>query len=470
MSIMTQSSDSVSFKHPEYIAYMQQIAKCKDIYEGIDTAKKHLYKLERESDLSYNTRLDNATLKNFVKRATEAFVGMIYRKHIETTGLNDAMIEILDSVDRTNNINKFARDLTTSVVVSGKAFIAVDSSVDGTGLPYAVIYDRSQVINWNKDSNGRYTRIIVQEAVEEPSGEFGVEYVNQYRVYKENGNVDIYREVNSAIVLVDTITTEYDYIPIIAIDLSDVPPLYDVAKMTIKHMNRSSIKDKYLDMAATPVPLIWGIGIDESVGSGTKPVFVVGADEAFLFQGTKDECDFQWRELSGSSIDKLQEDLSVIEEDITSGIIRAATSDTTTIKTATQSFYEAAESANRVTVIAQSVEQALNKMLSYLADIANTEIEPTAGIIVNKDFNAVTGNNQDLRLLWEVYLGGTLSAETFIASLAKYEVIDIGSVRDEIERINKDKFLPKPKVAPDATVTAMDNNTVSADKKANIIK
>jgi hypothetical protein len=285
--------------------------------------------------------------------------------------------------------------------------------------------------------------------------------VQQYRVYKDDGNVDIYQAiVGKGIVFIRTIETEYDYIPVIPVDLSDFPPLYDVAKLTIKHMNRTSIKDKYLDMSATPVPLLWGIQPDDTVG--TKPVFVVGADEAFLFQGTKEECDFEWRELSGTSIDKLQEDLSVIEEDITSGIIRAATSDTTTIKTATQSFYEAAESANRCVVIANALEQALNRMLVYLSDVGNIELDDGARVIINKDFNAVSGTNQDLRLLWEIYLGGALSIETFLDSMSKFEVIDIGTVNDEINRIKADSFLPLPKEQPSETTKNMDNRTLSS--------
>lgn len=455
--------EDVSYRHPEYVQYFNQIVKIRNMYNGVDTAKQYLYRLERESIDGFSTRTDNVTLKNFVKRAVEAFVGMIFRKHIETTGLDDEMMNVLSRLDLVNNLNRFSRDLTTEVIVSGKAFIAVDSSVDGNGLPYAVIYDRLQVINWSKNSNGVYDMVVVEETIEKRNGSFGVDYVKQWRVYKDDGNVEIYRQTEEGISLVEVVVTGYDYIPIIAVDLSDIPPLYDIAKMNIKHMNRTSIKDKYLDMCATPIPLIWGVGIDDSLGNGTKPVFVVGADEAFLFQGTKEECDFQWRELAGSSIDKLQEDLAVIEEDITSGIIRAATSDTTTIKTATQSFYEAAESANRCVVIANAVEQGLNAMLRYLADIGNINLEDTATIIVNKDFNAINGNNGDLRLLWEVYLQGGLSTSTFIDSLSKFEIIDIGSVYDEIVRIEQDSFKLKPRIDVDSQIKEeTDNRTIGA--------
>jgi hypothetical protein len=245
--------------------------------------------------------------------------------------------------------------------------------------------------------------------------------------------------------------------------MSDIPPLYDIARVNIKHMNRTSAKDRYLDMAACPVPVIWGAGIDDEENVTTaKPALVIGVDEAFIFT-SKEEGDFQWRELSGSSIDQLQKDLKVIEDDITSGVIRASQSESTTMKTATQSFYEAAESSNRVTVIANIVEYALNRAMDILCDFVG-EPESVGVVIVNKDFNAVSGNTTDLRLLWEMYLGGALSINTLLTSMQQYELINIGSSDEEVKRIEQDDFVPESKLetTDDKVLENSDNNTVSA--------
>ena len=453
---------SVETRHPEYAINASKSAIVRDIYNGVDSSVQYLYKLQRESDNSLLTRKNNATLKNFVKRAVEAFVGMIFRKHIERTGFEDRFDAIFDKIDKTNNLNRFSRDLTTNLIVDGKVYVGVDTPIDGKGEPYAVIYKREQIINWRKSESGEYIMVVIEEFVEVQEDEFTTSYQPQWRVYKEDGNVDVYRKIDGKSTYIETIATEYDYIPLVAIELDEIPPLYDVTKLTIKHLNRTSIKDKYLDMAATPIPLIWGAEIDEDDGNGTKPVLVVGADNGFVFTGNKAECDFEWRELSGSSIDKLQEDLSVIEEDITTGIIRAASSDTTTIKTATQSYYEAAESANRVVVIANAIEQGLNKIVQFIADLGNIQLKDEARVIVNKDFNAISGQSDDLRLLWEVYLGGALSIETFLDSLSKYEAIDVGNVKDEIKRIESDTFVPKARAIPEETRQTTDNRTISA--------
>jgi hypothetical protein len=99
-----------------------------------------------------------------------------------------------------------------------------------------------------------------------------------------------------------------------------------------------------------------------------------------------------------------------------------------------------------------------------VADAMNEVLDETARVIVNKDFNAITQNTDNLRLLWEVYLGGALSVETFLNSLESFEVIDIGSVDSEIKRIEKDKFTPNSKAdeSDNSTTKNMDNRTVGA--------
>ena len=461
------NSDDVNFKHPEYLKHYNRVSKVSNVFSGVDTAVQYLSQAPRESDEAFAIRQENATLKNFVKRATEAFVGMIYRKPVQVVGFSDDITEISTIIDKKSNMNKFSRELTTSLVRDGKVFLAVDTPIGG-GSPYMTIFDRLNVINWRKNENNEYTMLVYTETVEEDSGDFGLIESQQWRVFRDDGTVELWQEdkQTKAYRLVNTIQTEFDYIPIVDIELDDIPPLYDIAKLTVKHMNRTSFKDKYLDMAAIPVPVIWdstGGDIGSEDGTvGAKPVYVIGVEEAFVFSGTKDEADFQWRELSGNSIKVLQDDLAVIEEDITSGVIRAAQSDNTTIKTATQSFYEAAESSNRVTVIANAIEIGLNKAMVMIADMMNEEVDDTARVIVNKDFNAITQNTDNLRLLWEIYLGGSLSVETFLKSLESFEVIDIGSVEEELKRIEKDQFKPESKVESKDITQTMDNRTVSA--------
>jgi hypothetical protein len=461
---MENSIGNVGFIHPQYRAHLEQVRIVKDVYNGSDTAKAYLTQFPQELAATYEERKDKIALRNFVKRATEAFVGMIFRKPVDTLGYSPRIDEIVKRIDTKSTLNQFSRTLTETLIRDGSTYILVDSSRDNEyNAPYFVNITRAEVINWRKNQAGDFTMIVLQEEVEEALDDFEIQYVRQYRVYSADGNITIYRERDNNYYIQETITTGFDYIPIVELKMSDIPPLYDIARLNIKHMNRTSAKDRYLDMAACPVPVIWGAGIDDEENVTTaKPALVIGVDEAFIFT-SKEEGDFQWRELSGSSIDQLQKDLKVIEDDITSGVIRASQSESTTMKTATQSFYEAAESSNRVTVIANIVEYALNRAMDILCDFVG-EPESVGVVIVNKDFNAVSGNTTDLRLLWEMYLGGALSISTLLTSMQQYELINIGSSDEEVKRIEQDDFMPESKLetTDDKVLENSDNNTVSA--------
>lgn len=459
---MENSIGNVGFIHPLYRAHSEQVKIVKDVYNGSDTAKAYVTQFPQELSATYEERKDKIALRNFVKRATEAFVGMIFRKPVDTLGYSDKINEIIKRIDTKSTINQFSRTLTETLIRDGSTYILVDSSRDNEyNAPYFVNITRDEVINWRKNQAGDFTMIVLQEEVEEALDDFEIQYVRQYRVYDADGNITIYREKDNNYYIVDMIITEFDYIPIVELKMSDIPPLYDIARLNIKHMNRTSAKDRYLDMAACPVPVIWGADVDDEENVTTaKPALVIGVDEAFIFT-SKEEGDFQWRELSGSSIDQLQKDLKVIEDDITSGVIRASQSESTTMKTATQSFYEAAESSNRVTVIANIVEYALNRAMDILCDFVG-EPESVGMVIVNKDFNAVSGNTTDLRLLWEMYLGGALSINTLLTSMQQYELINIGSSDEEIKRIESDSFEPESKLEAPKQLENSDNNTVGA--------
>ena len=452
---------NVAFLHPLYKKHQNQVKIVTDIYNGSDSASLYLSQFPQEIEDTFVDRKNKIALKNYVKRATEAFVGMIFRKPIDAIGYSENMMKITKRIDTKSTINQFARRITEKLIRDGKTYILVDSLQDGSN-PYLISMDRNSVINWSKDENGNFTLIVIREFIEDRISEFEVDTIEQYRVYRDDGNITIYRQSEQEFYEYSYIETDLDYIPVQELSLDDIPPLYDIARLNIKHMNRTSAKDRYLDMAACPVPVIWGAEIDdEGSVSSAKPALVIGVDEAFIFNGTKDECDFQWRELSGSSIDQLQNDLSVIEEDITSGVIRASSSENTTMKTATQSYYEASEASNRVTVIANIVEYALNASLDIMIDMLG-ENDSVGGVIINKDYNAIAGSTTDLRLLWEMYLGGSLSLATLLNSMQQFELINIGSVDEEIKKIESETFVPKPKEVSSETIKNTDNNNLNA--------
>ncbi len=288
---------SIEYIHPLLQKHIKQITMVNDVYNGADTASTYLSQMPQELDTTFAERKDKVTLKNYVRRSIEAMVGMIYRKPIAPLGYSEQVLELMKNIDLKGTINQFSREITDNLIRDGVAYILVDSSQE-LDRPYFIALSRMDVVNWKKDINNNFTQVVIKESVDEALDDFAIESISQYRVYDEKGNIHIYRknEVSGNIEETEFIDTGLGYIPLVELSLEEIPPMYDIARLNIKHMNRTSVKDRYLDMAACPVPVIWGANLEEDGSVDTaKPALVIGVDEAFVFTGTKDEADFQWR-------------------------------------------------------------------------------------------------------------------------------------------------------------------------------
>jgi hypothetical protein len=112
----------------------------------------------------------------------------------------------------------------------------------------------------------------------------------------------------------------------------------------------------------------------------------------------------------------------------------------------------------------------MTKALGILSEFNNETPSKEAVFIVSKDFNAALAGTDGQRLLFESYMQGLVSIETYLQSLSDAELISMESTKKELEKIEADKFKPVPKVSPEQEVgLKMDNRTKSAieagDKK-----
>jgi hypothetical protein len=85
-ALYNAQSDNVNFEHPEYIEFYNQVHYVQNVYDGTDSVKQYLKMAPREEVPSFVDRQSSIAFKNFVKRAIEAFVGMIFRKSIQVVG------------------------------------------------------------------------------------------------------------------------------------------------------------------------------------------------------------------------------------------------------------------------------------------------------------------------------------------------------------------------------------------------
>jgi len=474
--VRSANPNDVSQRHPLYLKHQHQVEMVKNVYEGVDTMKQYLFQFPQEILTTYNDRADRATLRNFVKRAVEAFTGMVFRKPVEVTGYGARTTRSFPKIDTKKSIEQFSRETHDAVTRDSIAYLLADAPSEPSegDAPYLTLIERSSLINWRRDSNGKFTMVVIEEMVTEPNGDFGVTYIQQWRHYDNEGLVTVYRRTTKKtsssttdFFIYSQVQMDYIGIPLIEINISNIPILYDIAKMNIKHYNRQSHKDRYLTMAALPIPLVWGADInDDGTPSTTKPALVIGVDEAFIFTGTKDECDFQWRELSGDSIKQLEDDLNSITEDITTGILRAAETANSVQKTATEVSLLQAEASNRSQTIADAVEAGMRDALVILSEFNQETVPENATFKLSNDFNAAMMGSDGIRLVFESYLMGLVSIETYLQALSDAELIPMESVSVELEKIQKDTFKPVPPVKVEGAGDAKtDNRTKAAMNK-----
>ena len=420
------TSNSVDFEHPKYITHKAQVKICNDCYNGIDTVRQYLTARVNENDTDFANRQTKAIFSNYVERIVITQAGTIFSKPVTYDEITDKTISLLDDLD----IAEFAKDSTQRALRDGKSYILVDMGLDGSD-PYFTHIDRALLTNWRKDIEGNFTLAVIAEAYAVEDG-FAITYELQYRVIREDGNIEIWRKVDkTGWEIHETITTSYNFVPLYELDISDVPPLYDIATVNINHFNAFSEKDSIISTSTQPSFFTKGLGI------GDEEQLKIGVN--YTINTDNDEADVKWIELGGQSIPFAQDDLDRKEKIMADRALQVQ-SESAKAQTATQVSIENSESTSRLSDIAQDLQNTINR--AYNAwHLMKYNQEAIGTIQIPMDFKAETVDSNIVIGLNNLVVAGNLSKRTMLEALAKHEIIILESVDDELERIDEE-FIP----------------------------
>ncbi len=429
--------NDITFVRDEYVKHLPQMQICEDIYEGISTSIKHLVKNSNEYQEDFDNRKKRATLNNFVERIVSTMVGEIFRKSISYNNISERDIEFIDNACNGLDLNQFSKDIVSSAILYGKAYILVDIPKIG-GIPYFTKIIRPQLINWRKDSENKFKMAVIKEYYQEDSG-FSLANKLQYRHIKEDGNIDIYRTtIGNKLELVESITTSYNYCPLFEIDIDDVPPLYDIAKVNIKHLNFQSSQDDYLLEALTPMLFGKALGIEaenDVLGADIKPQapkMVIGVRSANFADDP--EASLEWVEMSGQTYDISSKHLQKMEDDMSVRALRLQ-SESIKTKTATQSLQENSEKQSRLVDIADDYQNTINNSVKALYEMRYSR-QFVGEILVNKDFN-ISVNQTVVSDINQAFISGMVTQKTALEALNKTEVFDITDIDAEVQETER---------------------------------
>jgi len=400
---------------------------------GKKTAKKYLAKWERETVEGYQARQTTCTLYNQTRKTIKTANGMIFRKDIVLSeDIDKGFKKRTTDIDGSDtSLNDFAKSINDASLWDGISYILVDTpsngdreivtlkqQIDAGIVPYFTKITNNQILN-RRVENNVLTQITIQESVMAYKGRFQEEAVLRERVLFIGGG-ELYEDN----ILIDSWTNTLLYIPIVPVytnkvGFMDATPRYlDLAELNLKHFNYQSQLDKTLFIASNPIPVIYGEADKD---------LVVGVDQAMKFD-RKEDGGFEWVEFAGTSVDKLQGEISKIELLMLSIGISILTDKE---QTATESAINAAGETSDLSSMASSLASSLNMAYSYWCDMMGKKA--TGRISVNKDFTGMALTPAQAKIYLDMYNSGTLTLEQFWDEMELREVIQTIEDRDLIK-------------------------------------
>ncbi len=407
--------------------------------------RKYLPQEERESDLSYDSRLSRSVLSPYFIRIERMLAGMLIRKPVQINDTPDVIREALFDIDLSgNDISIFCYELTRKLLRYGHVGCLVDAPALETeaGRPYWSIYTPRDIIGWRtekKEGRDELVQLRLAEQVLVNDGLYGVKEVQQIRVLTPGG-FEIHRKSKekSDWVIEEEGTTSLDYIPFSVAYSNKVgymesrPPMLDIAELNLKHYQIMSDYDNILHISAVPMLSIFGMPPSDSEISA-------GPGEAFAMPA---EARIEYIEPGGSSFTAQQDRLKEIASQINELGLAAILGQKIAAETAQSKAIDRSQSDATLLYIAQQVQDLIDNSLRFHADYLGVE---SGSCYVNRDFLATRLDPQEIGSLLQLYTAGTISKETLLKMLSQGEVLpDEFDIEEELEATEAALLDPAP--------------------------
>lgn len=410
--------------------------------------KLYLPKWPKEDDDGYKERLSLSTLLPAFSETIQNMKGRVFAENIALgEDVPESIKAYVQNFDRQgNNLQVWAQQLFTTGLSHGLCHVLADhpktkdeqgNSVVRTAAdekaagvrPYAVMIHPQQVIGWLTEEKGgecSLSQFWYAEAVEERSGEFGVNVIPQIRVLIPGG-WRVYRETrdangNKEWTKTDEGTNTLPVIPLATFYtkrtgfMTATPPLLELAHLNKKHWQSQSDQDNILHVARVPMLMISGIDDDAfelKVGTSSATKLPTGGD-------------MKWVEHTGTAIEAGRKSLEDLEDQMRIAGAKLLQKDKQSTKTATQAEEEAAQEMSPLQTMAGQLEDTLDQVLQYFA-LWKGEKEG-GHVKVNGNFDVDFAPETTLPLLLNMATQGRLSDETLFNEYKRR-----GVVSDDIE-------------------------------------
>ena len=414
----------------------------------------------RETDESYQNRLNRSVLAPYYIRLERMLAGMLTRKPVRLDDVPDVIREQLFDVDlQGNDLQTWLFTTSRMCLRYGHVGVLVDAPAAGqNGRPYYVTYTPREILGFRQElKNGRQelTQLRLAEKILVPDGLYGEKEVEQIRVLTPGAFEIHQRNDQGDFVVIDQGRTSLSEIPFsVAYSnrvgvLESLPPLADIAQLNLQHYQVQSDLSNQLHISAVPMLAIFGF-------PQSAEEISAGPGEALALP-SPGESDAKYIEPAGNSYDAQFKQLDRIAEQINALGLASILGSKLSAETAEAKRIDRSQGDSTMMVVAQQMQDLIDNCLRFHAEYMQ---EPNAGSsLVNRDFMGIRLEPQEIQALLQLYTAGTITQETLLLQLEAGEVLgDDFDVENELEAtqagglIEMDQPEPRQQAAEEATM------------------
>ena len=323
-------------EHPEYMANADMWERYSDLYVGGErirqNARNYLIPRQREPQDVYNERMARVFYENYAGSIIDWYAATLFRTEpvIELAGSNQSAkgfyAELLEDCDlKQTRITDLFRRQFIDLMIYGRSYLLVDFPVkvkqvgtraeedrEGFSRAYMVDYRADQVINWERDEQGRYEWVVLrtEDQRRNAAGQFELEERWAYydktsfefyrRTKKQNGTTEIELTGSGQHGL-----AKLGRVPLIETRVPEGLWLMNKAGLLqLEHFNKSNALSWALTMGLFAMPVVYS----------DKDWEQMMGESYYIHLGPQDR--FGWTEPDGHVFQIAAENLTRLQEEI----------------------------------------------------------------------------------------------------------------------------------------------------------
>lgn len=401
---------------------------CRDFYIGATRVltEKYLPIYSGETTEGYKVRSNSTAFANMYAPIVDGLVGLTTKKEPTTDGFDALEIEDVDLKGTT--LLGFSKKLLRDSLIDGISFATAEKSEEKNRI-FTKIYLLKDLMSYVYEDN-KLKQIVFRDTIEKQDGRFGILKQERYVVFKIGGGEVWYKnEGEDNVSLKDEWFNSLSEIPIVAMNTGKeisnyelIPRLYDTAVLNKVHLNLESHISNVLGVVGNPIPVFYG--------ETTEGRVTIGVKDALVF-GDRSKEGFEYAEITGAGVTKLQDKIELIEEQINKLTFNLLTkSDSKTVIDAQENQ---SKNSSFLTDIVIEIESCMNTLFRFVAELENKKLAENARIEFKKDFDTTMVN---LEIAERLLTAGEMSRQTFYSILQTGELpkdFDSSSEKSKIE-------------------------------------